>query len=84
MGLQNRGGRRVNTEFPSSIGRVAPRSLAEEGITTYAQLASHTEKELLEIHGVGPKAIRILGEELRERGMAYRTEISGTSGIHRR
>ncbi|WP_243228418.1 helix-hairpin-helix domain-containing protein [Microbacterium sp. CIAB417] len=62
------------TEFPSSVGRVAPRSLAEEGITTYAQLAEYTERELLTIHGVGPKAIRILAEELQKRGMGYRED----------
>lgn len=60
------------TEFPPSVGRVAPRSLAHAGITTYARLATHTEKELLAIHGVGPKAIRLLGEELRARGLGYR------------
>ena len=62
----------MTTEFPASVGRVAPRSLAAAGITTYAQLAEHTEGELLAIHGVGPKAMRLLREELAARGMGYR------------
>jgi predicted flap endonuclease-1-like 5' DNA nuclease len=58
------------TEFPKSLGSVAPRALAAHGITTYEQLAQMTEKELLDIHGVGPKAVRILREQLSERGLA--------------
>lgn len=60
-------------EFPRSIGNVAARELAAHGHTTYADLTSVTAKELLAIHGVGPKAIRILTEELTARGLAFRT-----------
>lgn len=62
----------AETEFPASVGKVAPRSLAAEGITTYEQLAEHTERDLLGIHGVGPKAIRVLREELESRGLRFR------------
>jgi predicted flap endonuclease-1-like 5' DNA nuclease len=60
------------TEFPRTMGTVAPRELAAHGITRYEQLTELTEKELLAIHGVGPKAIRILREELRARGLSFR------------
>lgn len=60
------------TEFPRTTGTVAPRELAAHGITRYEQLTEVTEKELLAIHGVGPKAIRILREELRARGLSFR------------
>jgi predicted flap endonuclease-1-like 5' DNA nuclease len=60
------------TEFPPTIGSVAPRELAAHGITRYDQLTELTEKELLAIHGVGPKAIRILREELQARGLSFR------------
>lgn len=49
------------------IGKVARRELAAHGYTTYEHLARATEQELLAIHGVGPKATGILGEELAER-----------------
>ncbi|KIH99570.1 hypothetical protein LP52_06760 [Streptomonospora alba] len=62
------------SEFPSSIGKVARRELAVHGLTRYAQLADRSERELLDIHGVGPKAIRILREELRLRGLSFRDE----------
>jgi hypothetical protein len=45
-----------DTEFPPSIGKVARRELALHGITRYVQLADRSERELLGIHGVGPKA----------------------------
>jgi hypothetical protein len=59
------------TEFPHAIGKVATRQLAAHGYTRYEQLATATTKELLAIHGVGPKAVRILGEELAARGLGF-------------
>ena len=59
------------TEFPKRMGEVAPRGLALHGYTRYEQLTAVTAKELLKIHGVGPKAIRILEEELAERGLSF-------------
>lgn len=62
------------TEFPASMGKVARRELAVHGLTQFAQLADRSERELLDIHGVGPKAIRILREELRLSGLSFRDE----------
>ncbi len=59
------------TEFPHGIGKVAERELASNGYTSYEQLTRATAKQLLSIHGVGPKAIRILGEELASRGLSF-------------
>ena len=64
----------AESEFASSIGKVARRELAVHGVTTYQQLTETTPRALLEIHGVGPKAVRILTEELAERGLAFRAE----------
>ncbi len=52
------------SEFPKTMGKVAPRELAVNGINTLKQASKYTEKELLAIHGVGPKAVRIIKEEL--------------------
>jgi predicted flap endonuclease-1-like 5' DNA nuclease len=60
------------TELTPRIGRPATGALTLAGYTTYASLARATAKDLLAIHGVGPKAIRILEEELAERGLAFR------------
>lgn len=59
------------TEFPKGIGKVASRELALHGYTRYDQLTSVTSAELLKIHGIGPKAIRILEAELAAKGMAF-------------
>jgi len=54
-------------ELPK-IGAPATRALNAHGITTLEQAAAPGEKALLAMHGVGPKAIRILREALREIG----------------
>ena len=59
------------TEFPHGIGKVARRELALNGYTHYEQLTKVTSAELLAIHGVGPKAVRILEEELTARGLSF-------------
>ncbi|CAN5496385.1 hypothetical protein BH09CHL1_BH09CHL1_11530 [soil metagenome] len=59
------------TEFPKRMGKVAPRELALNGYTRFEQLTTVTPTELLKIHGVGPKAIRVLEEELAARGLAF-------------
>jgi DNA-binding transcriptional MerR regulator len=50
----------------------AQRALEAEGITTLEELSRHREQDLLALHGVGPKAIRILREALAERGLSFR------------
>ena len=64
------------SEFPDSIGTVARRELGAHGITRYDQLAEMTKKEILAIHGVGPKAVRLLSEQLTERGLTFRGETT--------
>lgn len=62
------------TEFPPSIGRPATGALALEGYTRFEQLEHVTATELLKLHGVGPKSIRILRGELAARGTAFAGE----------
>ncbi|MDF3304375.1 hypothetical protein P3H15_05010 [Rhodococcus sp. T2V] len=59
------------TEFPASMGKVSRRELASHGYTRFDQLTTVTATDLLKIHGVGPKAIRILEEELAARGLGF-------------
>ncbi|RLQ86563.1 hypothetical protein D9V28_05905 [Mycetocola zhadangensis] len=63
------------TEFPRELGNVARRALAENGYTRFDQLTTVTTAELLDLHGIGAKSIRILSECLAQRGLAFR-EIS--------
>src|SRR5690349_4280731 len=58
------------SDFPN-IGRPATGALTLEGYTRLEQLTKVSEKELLKIHGVGPKAIRILREALEAKGLSF-------------
>lgn len=60
-----------NHEFPVGIGKPATRALIAAGITKLKELIEISEKELLKLHGVGPKAIRILKEELQKQGLDF-------------
>jgi hypothetical protein len=42
------------------IGRPANSALLEAGITTLVQVAAYRRRDLLAMHGVGPKAVSIL------------------------
>lgn len=61
-------------DLPPAIGRPATRALAGAGITTLEEVARHSQNELLDLHGVGPKAIRALEEALQARQLAMRSE----------
>ena len=51
------------------IGRPANSALLAAGITSLAQVATCSRSELLAMHGVGPKAVRILEAELEAQGL---------------
>ncbi|WP_196257790.1 hypothetical protein [Pelagibacterium limicola] len=61
-------------DLPDAIGKTAARELSLNGIDSLKRVADHTEKELLAIHGVGPKAIRILGEALAAKGLGFKSD----------
>jgi len=61
----------VDTEYPVGIGRTARRVLELNGYTRCEQLTGVSAAELPALHGVGPKAVRILGEEPAARGLAF-------------
>lgn len=54
------------------IGAPATRALASVGITRLDELAGRSETELLDLHGVGPRALRILREALAAHGLSMR------------
>lgn len=64
----------LQTELTPRIGQTACRVLALAGYTRYDDLTRASAAELMRIHGVGPKAIRILHEELALRGLAFATD----------
>ena len=61
-------------DLPASLSAPARRALAGAGVTTLADVAAMTEDELMKLHGMGPKGIRILRQALAERGLAFAGE----------
>ena len=59
-------------DLPNEIGKTAARELSHNGISSLEHVAARSRKELLAIHGVGPKAVRILGEALSAKGLDFR------------
>ncbi len=55
--------------FPRGLAAPALHALAGAGLTTLEHVATVTETELLSMHGMGPKAVRILRDALRLRGL---------------
>lgn len=58
-------------DLPTRIGRPATRALAAAAITTLAEVSRRTERELLAMHGFGPRAVRLLPEALDQRGFVF-------------
>ena len=53
------------------IAAPARRALAAVGVYRLDQVADMAEADLLALHGMGPKAIRILREALAARGLSF-------------
>jgi DNA-directed RNA polymerase alpha subunit len=60
------------TGLPTGLGAPAERALAQAGYESLEQLTQITEADLLRLHGVGPKAVRRLREELASRALTFR------------
>lgn len=54
------------------IGAPATRALAQAGYTQLSQLSAVSADDLLKLHGVGPKAVRILREALAQKGLTFK------------
>lgn len=66
----------ADSDIPKHIGKPATRALAQAGYRKLDQLASIRERDLLKLHGVGPKAVRILREALEEKGLSFAPDLS--------
>ncbi|QBE47956.1 hypothetical protein [Leucobacter triazinivorans] len=53
------------------IGRPANSALLSIGVSTLREVSEMRRSELLALHGVGPKAVRILETALAEAGLAF-------------
>ncbi|MEV3870035.1 MmcQ/YjbR family DNA-binding protein [Streptomyces sp. NPDC049906] len=58
-------------DLPKAIGAPATRALAAAGVTTLDRVAARGRAELSALHGVGPKALRVLAEALAASGRTF-------------
>lgn len=56
------------SDLPPGMGKPALRALAAAGYTRLDQLRAVPDAELLRLHGLGPKAVRVLREALAASG----------------
>ncbi len=63
-----------DSDLPTSIGKPATRALLGAGVVTLDDVAARSAAELAALHGVGPKALRILAEVVRESGRIQESE----------
>lgn len=61
-----------NAEAFPPIGGPALRALATAGIRSLSALAQWSERDLLQLHGMGPKGVRLLKAALATQGRSLR------------
>ena len=61
----------LTKNFPK-MSQPAVRALAAAGYTHLEQLTEATEAEIKNLHGMGPKALGILREALKEKGLSFK------------
>lgn len=62
--------------FPKT-SQPATQALLAAGYTRLEELANVSEREILQLHGMGPKALGILKSELAARGLSFVEEKKG-------
>lgn len=67
------GVRPAGCDLPTEIGKPATRALLSAGVFTMDDVAERSEASLAALHGVGPKALRILEQTLAETGRSFVT-----------
>ncbi len=60
----------LQSELPK-ISKPAKRALHHAGFYRLEQFTLVTEDEILKLHGVGPKTVKILNEALKEKGLSF-------------
>lgn len=62
----------VNELSILKIGQPATRALASIGVNTLNELSKLTQQELLNLHGVGPKAVSILNQAMLKSNLSFK------------
>ena len=60
------------TGFLSNLSAPARRAMKNAGIISLQQLSGKSEKEILQLHGMGPASLPVLREALAASGMSFK------------
>lgn len=58
--------------FLAQLSAPARRALMSEGIDSLNQLAKYTQKEILDLHGIGPSSMPKLKSALADKGLCFK------------
>ncbi|WP_404333114.1 RNA polymerase alpha subunit C-terminal domain-containing protein [Mesobacillus maritimus] len=58
--------------FLSKLSSPARNALIHEGIDTLDKLSKYTEKEILNLHGIGPASLPTMRTSLEEEGLSFK------------
>ena len=64
--------RKPDTGFLSELSAPARRALEGEDITSLSELARHSEREILKLHGMGPASMSTLRKALQSNGLSFK------------
>ncbi len=73
--------------FLGLLSNPARNALLHHGIDTIQKLASHTEKDILAIHGIGRASLPVFRKSLEEQGLSFKPaekKVRKTSGSTRK
>lgn len=65
------------TAIPRGIGAPATRALAADGLTTLEDVVAAGRAHVAALHGVGPKALRVLDEAVAAAGLCDDHPVPG-------
>src|SRR5689334_9059074 len=65
------------TGFLAELSNPARNALEHKGITTLTELAKYSDREILALHGVGPRSIPTLKKSLMAAGLSFRDAPDG-------
>lgn len=61
-------------DIPGGTGKPAQRALAAAGYSRLEQFTKVTEADLLQLHGMGPKALGIIRRALADKGLSFKSK----------
>ncbi|WP_422657559.1 RNA polymerase alpha subunit C-terminal domain-containing protein [Paenibacillus sp. EC2-1] len=64
--------RKPSSGFLSLLSAPARRALEHHGITSLQELSTYSEKEILQLHGMGPASLPKLRAALQEKGLTFK------------